>query len=443
VDSEYLGDGITDSLIRSLAQLPNLKVKSRAAVFRYKGRDIDPQMVAQELGVRAVLTGRLAQRKDDLSLSVELVDAAESNQIWGEQYHRKLSDILQVQEEVTSRIVENLQLQLTGQQQRQLTLRATANADAYRLYLKGRYYADRLTKEGFDRSLESFNQAIAIDPNYALAHQGVAHAHFQTLDLLFAPREAALRATAAARRALAIDETVAEAHETLAAVFWQYEWDWAGAEREFKRAIELNPQAATVQMNYGLFLALMGRFAEGRRALTRARELDPHDPFSIVVTSFSHYLARRSDDALKEALEAVRVDPDFWLAHSLLARVYAVKNRFPDAIGEMQKARRLDDGNGEILMDLGRVHGLAEQKAEARRVLTELQQLSTRRYVAPFHFAMVYTGLGDRDEAFAWLEKAYDARSWYLTWLKTAPEVDSLRSDPRFADLVRRIGLPR
>ena len=439
-NTEYLSDGITESLISNLSQLPNLKVKSRSAVFRYKGKETDPQAVGRELDVRAVLTGKVTQRGDGLVLSVELVDARDSNQIWGEQYNRKLSDILQVQGEITSHITEKLRLRLTGADQQRLAQHSKGNPEAYRLYLKGRYYADRLTQEGFEKSIESINQAIAIDPNYALAYGGLAYCYFQATDLILPPKESIPKSREAAKRALALDDTLAEAHAGLASIHWQYDWDWTAAEKEFKRAIELSPNESGAHMSYGFYLTIMGRFDEAIAEGKRAQDLDPLDVSASLQMGVTLHFARRSDQAMEQARQTVKMDPNLWLAHIILGRTYERKGQLSDAIAEYQKARQIDDSTAEILMDLGRAYGVAGKKAEAQQVLAELKEPSKRRYVAPFHIAMVYIGLGEKDQAFAWLEKAYEARSWYMTWLKTAPELESLRSDPRFADLQRRVG---
>lgn len=438
-NTEYLSDGITESLISNLSQLHNFKVKSRSAVFRYKGRDADPQTAGRELGVRAVLIGKMTQRGDGLALSVELVDVQDSNQIWGNQYNRKLSDILKVQDEITTHVTEKLRLPLTGEEQRRLARRSRGNPEAYRLYLEGRYYADRLTQEGFEKAIESINQAIALDPNYALAYDGLARAYFQTIDLFLPPREAVPKCKAALKRALELDDTLAEAHAGLASIHWQYDWDWVAAEKEFKRALELNPQLATAHGDYGFYLAIVGRFDESIAEESRAQELDPLDATAGMLMTVSLYFARRYDQAAERGRRTIQMDPNFWLAHTTLGRAYEQRGQLPDAIAEYQKARQIDNMIAEILMDLGRAYGVAGRRAEAEAVLAELRERSKNSYVAPFHIAMVYIGLGDKDQAFAWLEKAYEARSWYLTWLKVAPELDSLRSDPRFADLMRRV----
>jgi serine/threonine-protein kinase len=440
-NTEYLSDGITESIINSLSQLPTLKVMARTTVFHYKGKETDAQKVGKELGVEAVLTGKLLQRGDTLVIQADLVKVSDGSQLWGEQYNRKVADILQVQDEIAKEITGKLRLRLTGEDQQRLAKHPTQNPEAYRLYLQGRYYANRLTQEGFEKGIASLNQAIALDPNYALAYVGLGGCYFQAIDLILPPMEAIPKAREAVKRALALDETLAGAHAMLGAIHWQYDWDWAAAEREFRRAIELNPNEARVHASYGFFLALMGRFDEGIAEEKRAQELDPLSVSASLQLGVALYLARRYDQAVEQARQTINMDPKFWLAHTVLGRAYEQKGQLVEAIAECQKAREIDDTTTEILMDLGRAYAVAGKRAEAEQVLAELQKRSKSGYVAPFHIANVYVGLGEKDQAFAWLEKAYEARSWYMTWLKVDPALDSLRSDPRFADLVRRAGL--
>jgi serine/threonine-protein kinase len=442
-ETEYLTDGVTESIINSLTRLPNLKVTARSSVFRYKGRETDPFTIGKELGVRAVLTGRLLQRGDNLLISVELTDVRDNKQLWGQRYERKTSDLLAVQRDIAREITGNLQLELSGADQARLNKPNTDNPESYRLYLKGRYYADRLTKEGFEKGIESITQAIELDPNYALAYVGLSNCYFQAVDLSIAPREGMPKAKAAVLKAIALDDTLAEAHVGLANILWQYDWDWPAAEREFKRAIELNPNHAGGHIWYGFYLAVIGRFDESVAEEKKAQELDPLEVFAFVQMGVTLHFARRYDQAIDQARQAIKMDPNFWLPHVSLGRAYEQKGQLAEAIAEYEKAREIDANTPEVLMDLGRAYAVAGRRAEAERILAELKARTKTGYVSPFHIAMVYIGLGDKEQAFAALEQAYEARSWYMTWLKTAPEFNSLRSDPRFADLVRRVGLPQ
>jgi serine/threonine protein kinase/tetratricopeptide (TPR) repeat protein len=438
-NAEYLSEGITDSLINSLSQLPDLHVASRSAVFRYKERDVDAQTAGNELKVRSILKGDVKQLGDQLIINVELIDTRDNRQIWGEQYVRKFADVLTVQREIVKEVSGNLRLKLSSAEQQKLTKQGTENPEAYRLYLKGRYYANRLTKEGFEKGIETINQAIELDPNYALAYVGLSNCYFQAVDLSLAPREANPKAKAAALKAIALDDYLAEAHAGLANVLWQYDWDWPAAEREFKRAIELDPNDADPHVWYGFYLSVLGRFDEAVAEGKRGQELEPLETFAFLQLGVTHHFARRYDQAADQARLSVQMDPNFWLPHVLLGRTYEQKGQLAEAIAEYQKAGQIDPNTPEILMDLGRAYGVAGKRAEAERILAELKARTKTGYVSPSHIAMVYIGLGEKDQAFAALEEAYQARSWYMTWLKVAPEFDSLRTDPRFLDLVGRM----
>jgi serine/threonine-protein kinase len=437
---EYLSDGLTESLISSLSQVSSLRVISRSAIVRYKDREVDAQTAGAELKVRAILKGGVRQLGDQLVISVELVDAGDNHQIWGEQYVRKFNDVLVVQREIVKEVSGNLRLKLSTAEQQNLTKRQTENPEAYGLYLKGRYYANRLTQEGFEKGIESITRAIELDPNYALAYVGLSNCYFQAVDLSMAPREGMPKAKAAVLKAITLDDTLAEAHVGLANILWQYDWDWPAAEREFKRAIELNPNAADSHIWYGFYLAVTGRFDESVAEEKRSQELDPLEVFAFVQMSVTLQFARRYDQAADQARQAIKMDPNFWLPHVILGRAYEQKGRLPEAIAEYEKARQIDANTPEILMDLGRAYAVAGKRAEAERILAELKARTKTGYVSPFHIAMVYIGLGDKDQALAALEEAYQARSWYMTWLKVAPEFDSIRSDPRFANLAQRVG---
>ncbi len=441
-DIEYLSDGITESIINLLSQLPGLRVMARSTAFRYKGRDADPQEVGRALKVRAVLTGRLFQRGDRLVIKMELVDVRDGSQLWGEHYDRKLSDVLVVEKAIAQEIAEKLCLRLTRGQKRRVGQARTENAEAYQCYLKGRYHWSKRTAEGLKKSIKLFEQAIDIDPTYALAYAGVADAYLNLGGWGHLPfREAYPRAKAAATQALAIDENLAEAHVSLAMVQKEYDWDWRAAGREYERALGLNPNYAVAHQWFGEYLAAVGRHPEAIAAFQRAIELDPLSLIThATLGRHGYYFARQYDQAIAQLQKTVDMDDSFWVARLWLGWTYASIGRLPEALAELQAARRLDN-NLEIVAALGYTHGRAGRRVEAQLLLDELQQLSRTRHVSPMLAALIATGMGEIDQALGWLEQAYAERAQMLSELGAEPVFDPLRGDPRFADLLRRVGL--
>jgi serine/threonine-protein kinase len=444
---EYLSDGITESLISNLSQLPSLKVMSRNSVFHYKGREIDPQTVGRELKVRAVLIGRVVPRGDGLTISLELVDALDRRQLWGEQYNRQLSDLLELQREITREVLGKLRLKLSGTEQQQLTKRHTEKFEAYQDYLKGRYYLSKYNQEGIKKGLEYFKHSIDLDPNYALAYVGLGDAYYLLSNNYLPPPEAMPKARAAALKALAIDEGLAEAHASLAVVKSLYYWDWVGAEQAYRRALQLNPGYPSTHHTYGLYLTAQGKPEEALAELKRAQELDPLS-LSIAVSAalpfyFAPVRARQPDQAIEALRKIIALDQDFAPAHSLLGSAYEEKGMYEEAIAEQNKANQLDNDNTEYVSFLGHTYALAGKRDKAQQVLSELKERSKRQHVTAYSMATVYTGLGDISQALAWLQKACEARDEYLVYLKVDPAFDRLHSDPRFEDLLRRIGLTR
>lgn len=440
--SDYLGDGITDSLIQSLSQIPDLKVMSHAAVARYKDRPINPQQVGRELNVKAVLTGRLTQRGDKIEISTELVDARDTSHLWGDQYDETMSNIFNVQNEIARHIADRLRLRLTGERQKRVTRHPTESPEAYKAYLQGRYYWNKRTGEGLKKSIGFFEQAIAADPGYALAYAGLA----DTYALLgpygvLPPAEAAPRARAAATKALEIDPALAEAYTSLAVVTYRYYWQWGKAEEEFRRAVELNPNYATGHEWYGEYLTIVGRFDDGLEELRKAAELDP---LSLIIhndVATSLLLARKYDRAIEEYRKTLELEPDFPLTLTLLGSAYAAKGDYGRAIPYFKKAIAIDDF-ADFQAFLGQAEGASGNRIEADRILAQLKAQGTRRYVSPVGIAVVYLGMGDKPQAMEWLEKGYAERADWLVYLRTEPVFDSLRSDPRFQDLLHRLGHP-
>ncbi len=438
-NSEYLSDGLSESLIRSLSQMPRLKVMSFNAVSRYKSKTDGAQAIGRELNVQAVLVGRVLQRGETLSISAELVNADDNSHIWGEQYERKLNDLLLVQDEITNAITNKLQPGLTAAEQKRLTKRYTGNVEAYQLYLKGRFHAAKATEEEFKKAVDFFNQAIAKAPNYALAYVGLAEACYIGSSYYLPPKEAMPRLKQAALKAIEIDNTLAEAHAALALAKAFYDWDSPGAESEFKQAIALNPNYESTRQFYGGFLIMEGRFEEGLAEMKRAREIDP---LSLLITAYSglqYIYARQYDRAIELCQSALDMEANYWLALDFLGVAHQLKGNLPEAIAAFQKAKQLDDSPW-ILVRLGCAYAASEMRTEAQKLLEELQELSKRRYVSACGIANIYAALGENDQAFAWLEKAYDDRDENVCWLKVDPMFDSLRSDPRFGALLRKIG---
>lgn len=441
-NTDYLSDGISESIIYSTSQLPDLKVMPRSSVFRYKGKEIDPQTVGRELGVSAVLTGRVIQRGDDLSISAELVDLQDNRVLWGKQYTRKIGDILAVQEEIAREISEKLRLRLTTEEKKQLAKRYTENAEAYQLYLKGRYYWYKRTRDGYKKAIEHFDQAIQKDRSYALAYTGLADSYNVLSSYgIASPKESFPKGKEAALRAREIDGSLAEARNSLAYIKYQYDWDFSGAEREFKESIELNPNYATAHQWYALQLAGMGRMDEAIREITKAQEIDPTSLIANVNAGWIFYHARQYDRAIEQMRKSLEMDPNFARGHWAISEPLEQKQQYEEAIAELQKARQLDE-TPIMLALLGHVYAVTGKRSEAEKIIGELNEQSKRMYVDPYFLAQIHTALGDRDKAFQELEKAYEEHSSWLVWLKVEPKFDSLRSDPRFTNLVQRIGLP-
>jgi TolB-like protein/DNA-binding winged helix-turn-helix (wHTH) protein/Tfp pilus assembly protein PilF len=441
-NADYLSDGIPESLINSLSQLAGVKVIARSSAFKYKGTDADLQDVAKALGVEAILTGKVTQRGENLSISVELIHASDKTQMWGEHYERKMSDILAIQREITSEIIEKLKLKVSGEDQR-AAKHYTESNEAYQLYLLGRFYWNKRTAEALQKSIEYFNQAINKDPHFALAYAGLADSYVVPANRL-SPRDAMPKAKAAAIRALELDETLAEAHVSLGRVLAAYDWDWDGAEKEYKRAIELNPRYAIAHQWYGGYLAVMGRSDEAIAERKLAQELEPLSLTINFELGLAFYHARAYDQAIEQLQKTLELDQHFPAALNLLPAAYEQKGLNSQAVAEFKKSIPLIAASESTLSKagLGHVYGVTGRKNEARAVLTELKQTSEKEYLPATSIALVYAGLGEKDQAFVWLEKAYEQRAFHLQWIKLEPRWDSLRSDPRFEDLVRRIGLP-
>lgn len=440
-DTEYLSDGITETLINSLTRFPDLRVVARSTAFRYKGKEVDPQQVGRDLNVRTVLTGRVLQRGDTLTIQAELVDVANNSQLWGEQYNRKLADLLVVQQEISREITEKLRLRISGEEQKQLIRHNTSDMEAYQLYLKGRYYWNKRTAEGLKKAIEQFQQAIDKDPNYALAHVGLADSYLVSEEYIGTPASETIpKAKAAAQRALQIDDLLSEAHASLAVINRNL-WQWGEAENGFKRAIELNPNYPTTHHWYSTYLHTVGRLEEAMREIKRAQELDPLSPIIGVNVAVVYRLQGDLDSAIEEAKKVIELDPNFPLAHDNLGLSFLKQRRYPEAIAEFQKAVELSGRASLYFGSLGHSYALLGNHSEALAILKELEGKYSRRQAAGTHIAMVYAGFRKNDEAFAWLEKDFESHASELRKITTSPAFDFLRSDVRYIDLLQRMGL--
>ncbi|HEY9286063.1 MAG TPA: tetratricopeptide repeat protein, partial [Pyrinomonadaceae bacterium] len=436
-EMDYRSDGLTESIINSLAQIPDLKVIARSSVFRYKGKQTDPLAAGRELGVRAVLTGRVMQRGGNLVISTELLDVRENEQLWGEQYNEKVSDLLAVQRAIATEISGKLRRRLTGADESRVGKHYTDSPEAYQLYLKGRFHWNKRTRESLEKSVEYLNQAIEQDPNYALAYAGLADTWFSRGWYRYVvPKDAYERARAAAARALEIDQNLAEGHAILAAIKTAYEWDWQGAEREFRLAIQLNPNYATAHQRYSLFLPISGRFDEAVGEAKRARELDPLSlPINENVGDIL-YLARRYPEAEEQLRKTLELDPEYDVARGTLAKVYEAQGRYDEALG-----LRLASARAETAAEIRRIFAASGIRGVWRHWLDQRLERAKREYVSPADIALYYARLGERDEAFAWLEKAMQERSILFNYLAADARFDNLRADPRFPELLARVGL--
>jgi TolB-like protein len=435
--TEYVSDGITDTLIDRLSQLPGLRVISRSSVFRYKGRDADPRVVGRELDVQAVLTGRLVQQGQDVSISAELVNAHDGTRIWGGQYNRKLADLQAVQEDIGREITDRLRLKLTGEQKQSLGRRRTQSSEAYQEYLKGRYYWNKRSAADLNTAIEHFNAAIAQDPTFAPAHAGLADCYVVlSMYAVIPPRECVPKARAAALKALEIDETLGEAHATLGKVKEIYDFDWAGADRDFKRATQLSPAYATARQWSAENLAVRGRFDEAIAEMRRALEVDP---LSLIINTnlgYIYFQARRYDQAIEQFRQTLVMDSSFPFAHVMLGRSYVEKRAYQQAFDEFRAGQAFPS-----LAFIGHAYAVSGSREKAHGLLKELRARSERGYVRALVFAAIYAGLGDKDLAFHWLDKGVEERGEFAVWLGTDPLWDSLRSDPRFGDQLRRLNL--
>ena len=443
-ENEYLSDGIAGSLINIMATVPKLRVMAQSTVFRYKGGGIDPQGVGRELNVRAVLTGRIIQSGESLRIGAELVDVATGSQLWGAQFDRKPGDIFAIQDEISIEISEKLRLKLTHDQKKRLRKRPTGDAEAYRLYLKGRHHWDRWTEDGFYKAIEYFQLAVEKDPTYALAYCGESDAYVLLgWNSYLPPKEAFPKAKMAAMRALRLDPDLGEAYTPLAAVFWLHEWQWNQAQAEFERSLALNPFYPTANHWFAEFVMTMGRPVEAIEKMKASQELDPLSLIISVAIGWANYMARRYDQAIEQLRRTVELEPHYPVTYWILGLVLRKMGQLGQAIAEGEKGVKLSGGSPLVSAALAQTLATAGERGKAIQILDNLNNLAKQKYVSPYFFAGILIGLGDLDAAMEYLEQSYNELSHWLIYLHIDPSMDPLRSSARFQDLLGRIGLPR
>jgi len=441
-DSEYLGLGMADALITRLGRT-KLLVRSTGAVQKFTAPDLDPVAAGRELKVESVLEGSIQTAGDRLRTTVRLLRVSDGSTLWADTFDEQLTHIFSVQDSISQRVTDALALRLTDDERRLLTRHETSDSEAYQLYLRGRFFWNKRSREGFERGAAYFRQAVEKDPAYALAYSGLADSHIGMTFYHYASPQAAMPlARTAAEKALSIDGSLAEAHASLAHVKTNYEWDWAEAERLFTRAIALDPEYATAHQWYGMHgLAPMGRLEESIKETRRARQIEPLSAVFNAFVGAALFSARRYDEAIEECRKAIELHPDFGVAHWYRGRAYLQKDRVPEALAELQMAVELSGGSPLMKGTLGVGQARAGDRAATQRTLDELTRLRGESYASALDFAEIHATLGDREPAFRWLEQAADERAFHVIYLKVWPELDPLRADPRFKALVRRLGL--
>jgi TolB-like protein/Flp pilus assembly protein TadD len=441
-DVEYLTDGLTEALIQALSRVPGLRVLARSTVFRYRGKLVDCRALGRKLGVSAVLTGRVAQRGDELAIGIELVEVRNGWLIWGEQFSRKASDVLLIEAELSGKIYEKLRSELTGNGQPSAAARRqTQSKEAYQDYLKGRYHWNKMSPDGLQRSVDHFREALRKDPGFALAHAGVADSYCMLgfFDLL-PPADVMPKAKESAMKAIEIDRDLAEAHASLANVLKVYDHDWPAAERRYQQALQLNPNYVHAYRGYAALLAAEGRLQESMVQIQRAHDVDPLSMIVNMEMAWTMYMARQYDQAIEQALRVAQFEPEFPSAQYILGLACEQKGRFEDARAGLERSLAASKGHGSGLASLGHLFGATGRRDEALRMLDELNAAAAGRYVAPFWHSIVYAGLGDTEAAIDHLERSFAASDVWLVWINTDPRLDNLRAAPRFQALLRRVG---
>ncbi len=439
-ENEFFCDGLAEELLNALAKIDELKVAARTSAFSFKGKNRNVSEIGDALHVKTVLEGSVRKSGNRLRITAQLVNASDGYHLWSERYDREMKDIFDVQDEITLAVVEALKVKLFGEEQAAILKRHTTNAEAHEFYLRGLSYFGRFTPEGFQKAIESFKRAIAIDAGYASAHAGLADAYTEMSFFSFAPSEWMPKAREAAMRAVELDDALGEAHNSLAIIKVYYDWDYTGAEREYRRALDLDPGSVRIHMWYGWYLGLMGRFDEGLKQLQHAWELDPlSDPINLGIGIIFHW-SRQPERAIEQFRKMLELNPNYPVAYSFLAEAYEQKGDFVSAIATVKRLQQAAN-DPLTLSTVGYVYAKSGDHAKALQILNELEKRSNQEYVTALHFAQIYAGLGDNEQALAWLDKACTERSVWMTFVRVDPKFDPLRDDPRFKDLLKRMNL--
>lgn len=442
-ENEFFADGITEEIINALAQIEELRVVARTSAFSFKGKQIDLRTVGESLNVTSILEGSVRKSGNRLRITAQLINVADGYHLWSERYDRELQDIFEVQDEIAKTIANRLKVTLRGESQQPLVKAGTTNLEAYQLYLKGRFQANKRTPDGFSEGVGYFQQAIEKDPDYAMAYAGLAEAYTQMAFMnVFPPKELMPKAKAAAVKALELDDNLADPHVALGYASFGYDWDWVAAEKHFERAYELNPRGLSYHIYFPTYLSSLGRFEEALALANRAVELDPASPSANYLLSVQYFVARKFDQAIEELRRTLEMAPDLFLVYVVLAQAYAGKGLYREAITEIEKVSAMNRDLPAVAGLRGYIHGLLGERSEALQIIEQLKAISKQRYVPGFYIALVYAGLRDNDQAFDWLEKSREERFVRLAYLAREPLWEPIRSDARFAELVRRVGIP-
>ena len=439
---EYLSDGITESLINNLSQLPDLKVMSRTSVFRYKGQEIDPEEVGRKLKVQTLLTGRVARQGETVSINLDLMDARDNRQLWGDHYTHNISDLVTAQAEISRKVLEQLRVKLTGEQEERVTKHYTNNPEAYQLYLKGRFQWNKLSKDGLNKAIENFTQAIEQDPTYALGYAGLADSYSILAANFVPPKDAIPKAKIYAKKALELDNQLAEAHYAQGSINFLFDWNLLAAEKEAQWALRLNPNYTHAHILDSYILQALGRFDEAITQGKQALELDPLSLIAYACLGLAYYYDGQYDQSIEQNRNLLEIEPNFFSGYVDLGRAYEQKEMYDQALAELNRASALSGDDPLVLAELGYAYARSGKASEARKIIDKLNELARQTYVREYEIAAIYVALDEKDQAFALLEKAYAERSAWLIMLKVEPKFAVLRKDAKFQDLLRRIGTP-